>query len=77
MNHWPLISRAPAGAGCLEGLGPAHVLLNENTLQYRLDTGVDPTRLGWDRFSDFRERCLELLYSKGGFSLFEIRPPGR
>ena len=74
MNHWPLIARAPADPNCLEGLGPTHVFLNGNTLEHRLDSGVDPARLGWDRFPGFRERCLELLYSKGGFSLFEIRP---
>lgn len=76
MNHWPLIALAPFDIGCLEEAGITHVLLNMNTLQYRFDQGVDPAALGWPDFSGFEDRCLRALYSRDGFTLFEVRPRG-
>lgn len=74
MNHWPLVALAPVELGCLEQAGVTHVLVNMNTLQYRLDQGVDPEVVGWPAFSDFADRCLRSLYSRDGFTLFEIHP---
>ena len=77
MNHWPLISLAPIDLGCLEESGLTHVLLNMNTLKYRLDKGVDPAVFEWQAFPDFADSCLHALYSSGGYTLFEIRPRKR
>ncbi len=76
MNHWPLIALAPVDLGCLENSGVTHVLLNMNTLEYRLENGFDAADFEWQAFPEFRVRCLTALYERAGYTLFEVRRTG-
>ncbi len=74
MNNWPLLAHAAADIGCLEEAGITHVLVNEYSLQYRIDRGFSPSAFGWTEFPAFREGCLRPLYDFDGYTLYEVFP---
>jgi len=75
ITNWPYFSGALPEGSCGEGVGADYLLLASAALNYYRLRGLDPDRLGWDRFQGFAERCLEPVFQVPGYVLFQWRPP--
>jgi hypothetical protein len=73
--NWPLLSAHAAARDCLRPAGITHVLLNRNTLQYYERRGFDPAALRLDAFEGFAQECLSPIYSRSGFTVFQVHAP--
>lgn len=73
---WRLLVEAPGELSCLRETGVTHVLLGAGTLRYYFERGLEPERIRWDDFGQFRSRCLNEVFSVGGHVLYRIRGSG-
>lgn len=73
LTNWPLLLATGAPDRCLAGTGITHVLVNNAVADYYVRRGLDPNVLGYDRFPEFAQRCLEPMVNNLGVVIYRVR----
>lgn len=75
LTNWPLLRATDAVERCLAGTGITHVLVNLGALGYYRARGMDASPLGLEALEEFRDRCLDPVFDRGGFVFFRVSGP--
>ncbi len=77
LTNWPLLAARASDGNCLPSTEITHVLVHHGALVYYRLRGFDPEKISWSAFDAFRDRCLQQVYQRAGFTLYGVAPGRR